>query len=170
MNPNYLITLQKKNNKFILIGYMDADYGVSLDDRRSTTRYVFFFGSGPISWGSKKQSITCKSTIKLEYCVATDDVCEAIWLHCIFTNIGIPQNQPTVLYCDNRSVLKMVRNHVFHECTKCIEIGVHFIYNHVSLHNIQLFYISTKEQTVDVFTKSLDSIKFEYIRGFQPLI
>ena len=46
--------LYKKNDKFILTRYIDADYGGSLDDRRSITRYVFFLGFGLISWGSKK--------------------------------------------------------------------------------------------------------------------
>lgn len=104
----------KKNDKFILIGYTDAKYGGSLDDKRSTTRYVFFLGSRPISWGSKEQTITSKSTIELEYRAAGDDVCEVVWLHRILTDIGIPQQHPTVLHCDDQSLLKMVRNHVFH--------------------------------------------------------
>jgi len=54
----------KKNNKFILSRYIDADYGGSLDDRRLMTGYVFFLGSRTISWDSKKQSITSKYTIE----------------------------------------------------------------------------------------------------------
>ena len=86
-----------KNDKFVLFGYTDADYGGFLDDRRSTTRYVFFLGSGPISWGSKKQSITSKSTTKFEYCAAGDAVCEAVWLCRILKNIGILHKQ--LLFC-----------------------------------------------------------------------
>jgi len=41
-------------NKFMFFGYMNADYGVSLDDRLLIVRYVFFLGSGPISWDSNK--------------------------------------------------------------------------------------------------------------------
>jgi len=40
----------KKNNKFILYGYKNVDYGGSLDDIRATIGYVFFLGSGMISW------------------------------------------------------------------------------------------------------------------------
>ena len=40
-----------------LIGYTDSDWARSIDDRKSTSGYVFHMGSGAISWASKKQPI-----------------------------------------------------------------------------------------------------------------
>ncbi|TYG65964.1 hypothetical protein ES288_D06G229300v1 [Gossypium darwinii] len=37
-----------------LIGYSDSDYGGDLDDRKSTSRYLFHIGSAAFSWSSKK--------------------------------------------------------------------------------------------------------------------
>jgi hypothetical protein len=37
-----------------LIGYSDSDWVGNLDDRRSTTGYVFNIGSRVVSWSSKK--------------------------------------------------------------------------------------------------------------------
>jgi hypothetical protein len=37
-----------------LVGFSDADYGGSLDDRISTSAYLFIFGRTPISWCSRK--------------------------------------------------------------------------------------------------------------------
>ena len=37
-----------------LIGYTDSDFAGSLDDRKSTSSYVFHLGSGVIAWASKK--------------------------------------------------------------------------------------------------------------------
>lgn len=68
---------------------MDVDYGESLDDKISMTRYVFFLGSILISWGSKKQGITFKSTIKSKYHAAGDAICEVVWLHHILRDIVI---------------------------------------------------------------------------------
>eukprot|EP00253_Pinus_taeda_P002526 PITA_02526 len=45
-----------------LIGYTDRDWAGSVDDRKSTSGYVFHMGSGAISWASKKQSIVALST------------------------------------------------------------------------------------------------------------
>lgn len=79
----------KKNDKFILTRYMKANYGGSLHDRRSIIGYVFFLIYRPILYGSNKYSIKSNSTIELEYHVAVDIVCEAIWLRRTLTNIGI---------------------------------------------------------------------------------
>jgi len=37
-----------------VLGYCDADWGGDLEDRRSTTRFVFMIGSGAICWSSKR--------------------------------------------------------------------------------------------------------------------
>ena len=37
-----------------LIGHTDSDWAGSVDDRKSTSGYVFHMGSGVISWASKK--------------------------------------------------------------------------------------------------------------------
>ena len=36
------------------VGYSDSDWAGSLDDRRSTTSYVFHFGGIAFTWSSKK--------------------------------------------------------------------------------------------------------------------
>jgi len=36
-----------------VLGYCDADCGGDLEDRRSTTRFVFMIRGGAISWSSK---------------------------------------------------------------------------------------------------------------------
>jgi hypothetical protein len=36
-----------------VLGYCDADWGGDLQDKRSTTRFVFMNGGGAISWSSK---------------------------------------------------------------------------------------------------------------------
>ena len=47
--------------------YVDADYAGDLDDRRSTTYYVFTLGGGPICWKSMIQSLVALSAIESEY-------------------------------------------------------------------------------------------------------
>lgn len=37
-----------------LIGYADSDYAGDLDDRKSTSGYIFMLGSGEVAWSSKK--------------------------------------------------------------------------------------------------------------------
>ncbi|KAH9316216.1 hypothetical protein KI387_024843, partial [Taxus chinensis] len=49
-------------------------------------------------------------------------VCEAVWLRQILEGIGLPQQKYTPVYVDNEGVLKLVRNPIFHERTKHIEV------------------------------------------------
>jgi len=59
---------------------------------------------------------------------------------------------------------------VFHARTKHIEVKHHFIRDHVRKGDINLEFIDTNHQIVDIFTKPLDREKFEYFRSDLRLI
>ncbi|XP_050896147.1 secreted RxLR effector protein 161-like [Lathyrus oleraceus] len=66
------------SNKYEIIGYSDNDWSGDLDDRKSTTGFVFFMGDTAFTWISKKQPIVTLSTCEVEYVVVTSCVCHAI--------------------------------------------------------------------------------------------
>ncbi|KAH9331089.1 hypothetical protein KI387_003197, partial [Taxus chinensis] len=82
----------------------------NVDDRKSTSGFVFFLGSGPISWGSKKQNFVSRSSTEAKYHAAGGVVCEVIWLRRILEGLGIPHDHPTILHVDNEGVMKLVQN------------------------------------------------------------
>ena len=47
----------------------------NVDDKKSTSGYIFHLGSGAISWASKKPLIMSLSTTKFEYVAATTGAC-----------------------------------------------------------------------------------------------
>jgi len=47
---------------FILLGFLEFDYGEDRDDMKSNYAYVFSIGSGAIYWASKKQPTISLST------------------------------------------------------------------------------------------------------------
>ena len=61
-------------------GFVDAHWVGYLDQRRSTSGYVFNLFGGAVSWMSKKQSVVAQSTTEAEYMAATHASKEAVWL------------------------------------------------------------------------------------------
>ena len=57
--------------------YSDADMGRDLDDRKSTSGYVFMISGGPVSWKTKKQSLVVLSTAEAEYMALATSAQEA---------------------------------------------------------------------------------------------
>ena len=53
-----------------LMAYTDSDYAGDVDDRKSTSGYVFLLNEGAVSWSSKKQSVVALSTIEAEFVAA----------------------------------------------------------------------------------------------------
>ncbi|GAA0183716.1 transmembrane signal receptor [Lithospermum erythrorhizon] len=54
-----------------LTAYTDNDYAGDIDDRRSTSGYVFLLSLGSIAWSSKKQPIVTLSTIEAEFVLSS---------------------------------------------------------------------------------------------------
>ncbi|XP_057999402.1 secreted RxLR effector protein 161-like [Hevea brasiliensis] len=65
----------KNGEKSELFGFTDSDYAGDLDDRKSTSGYVFMMGFGAVSWSSKKQSIVTFSTTEAEFIAASLCTC-----------------------------------------------------------------------------------------------
>jgi hypothetical protein len=49
-----------------LCGYTDSDWVGSIDDRKSTSGYVFSLGTGAVTWTSKKQHVVSLSSTEAE--------------------------------------------------------------------------------------------------------
>ncbi|XP_071727426.1 secreted RxLR effector protein 161-like [Rutidosis leptorrhynchoides] len=95
----------KRVNNSSLIGYNDSDWGRNLDDSKSTSGFVFFMGSGAISWQSKKQKVVALSTTKAEYISLYLARCQVVWLRRILAELTHPQLSATKILCDNRSAI-----------------------------------------------------------------
>ncbi|XP_024163997.1 uncharacterized mitochondrial protein AtMg00810-like [Rosa chinensis] len=68
----------KKGEMSELVGFTDSDYAGDLDDRRSTSGYVFMLSDGAVSWSSKKQQIVTLSSTEAEFVAAAGCACQAI--------------------------------------------------------------------------------------------
>jgi hypothetical protein len=154
----------KKKGVIELYGFSDADLGGDLDDWKSTSSYVFSCGSSCVSWCSKKQDSISLSTTEAEYKVASLAAQECVWLRRLIEDIYSSIHKPTIIYGDNQSALKLTTNSVCHARTKHIEIEHHFIREKVLMGSIEVLEVRSKDNIVDIFTKSLSKGPFEFLR------
>ena len=151
-----------------LVGYSDSDWGGDVDDRKSTSGFVFFIGETAFTWMSKKQPIVTLFTCEAEYVAATSCVCHAIWLRNLLKELNLPQEEPTKIFVDNRSAIALAKNPVFHDRSKHIDTRYHYIRECVTKMDVQLEYVKTNDQVADIFTKPLkreDFIKMRSLLG-----
>ena len=62
-----LMLTYRKSDSLEIEWYSDADFAGDIDDRKSTSGYMFTLAGGAISWKSPKQSVTASSTMYAEF-------------------------------------------------------------------------------------------------------
>jgi len=158
------------NNQLQIHGYTDADLVGNVSDRRSTSGFMFYFGSGAVSWSSKKQPTVALSSTEAEYKGATIVACEVVWLQKLLLDLGQLMDAPIIIYCDNISSILLVNNPIYHARTKHIEVQYHFIREKVPAKKIDLIHVSIENQVADIFTKALGTDKLKRFRKMLGLL
>ena len=98
---------------------LDADFAGDIDNRKSTTGFVFTLGGTAISWTSNLQKIIILSTIEAKYVAATETGKEMIWLYDFLDELGKKQEMG-ILHSDSQSAIFLAKNSAFHSKSKHI--------------------------------------------------
>ena len=133
-----------------LEGFTDCDHVGNPDNRKSASSYVFTYGGGAISWRLKLHGYTTLSTTEIEYIVASDAAKEAIWLHCMSSDFLVKNrnDHPTpTLYCHSQSAIHLIRNPVYHDKTKHIEVWYHHTWELVTDKQLDIEKVDTEVET-----------------------
>lgn len=69
-----------------------------------------------------------------------------------------------LLLCDNQSFLQLARNPIFHSRTKHVEIDFHFVREKVASKDLQLQFVSSVQQPVDLLMKPLSANRLSFWR------
>ena len=154
----------KRNGNHELIGFTDSDYAGSLEDRRSTSGYIFILSGAAVAWSSRKQPIVTLSTTEAEFVAAAGSSCQAIWMQRVLKKIGYKGSETTLIFCDNSSTIKLSKNPVMHGKSKHIDVRYHFLRELVNDGIVQLQFCGTRHQIADILTKPLKLESFRELR------
>ncbi|XP_012845859.1 PREDICTED: uncharacterized protein LOC105965858 [Erythranthe guttata] len=156
------------NPDLSLIAYFDADWGGCPDTRRSTSGYCIFLGNNLISWSSKRQVTTSRSSAEAEYRAIANAVAETTWLRNLLSELLCPLSKATIVYCDNVSAVYLSSNPIQHSRTKHVEIDIHFVRDKVALGHVRVLHVPSAYQFADIFTKGLPTQLFQQFVSSLP--
>ncbi|GKA55862.1 retrovirus-related pol polyprotein from transposon TNT 1-94 [Tanacetum coccineum] len=151
-----------KDSGFELTAFSDADHAGCIDTRKSTSGGIQFLGDKLVSWMSKKQDCTAMSSAEAEYVALSASCAQVMWMRTQLKDYGFNYNK-IPLYCDSQSAIAISCNLVQHSRTKHIHTRYHFIKEQVENGIIELYFVRTKYQLADMFTKALPEDRFQYL-------
>ena len=154
-----------RGSSLSLHGFTYADWVGSLDDRKSTSGYLVYLGSTPISWKSGKQRTVARSSTEAEYKALADGTAEILWIRALLSDLHFSSDPMTILWCDNLGATYLSVNPIFHARTKHVEVDYHFVHDRVAKKEIAVWFISSQDQLADVLTKPLPHASFTYFRS-----
>ena len=138
--------------------YVDADHANDTSNRRSHSGIIGYVQGAPVLWYSKKQATVESSTHGAEL-VATRIAVEFIEsIRYKLRMFGVPILGPTILLCDNMSV---VHNGTRPESTlkkKHNSISFHKLRESVAAGYVELHKVHTSENLADLLTKILSGV------------
>ncbi|KAI3505835.1 hypothetical protein L1887_28122 [Cichorium endivia] len=146
-------------DNFKLQAFTDSDHAGCKLDRKSTSGGCQFLGGRLVSWSSKKRNCVALSSAEAEYVAASTCCSQVLWMKTQLLDYGYRFLQVPI-YCDSKSAIAISHNPIQHSMTKHIDLRYHFIKDQIMEGNIELYFIPTDDQVADVFTKALDSTKF----------
>ncbi|GJT47140.1 retrovirus-related pol polyprotein from transposon TNT 1-94 [Tanacetum coccineum] len=140
----------------------NSDHAGCLDTCKSTSGGIQFLGGDKlVSWSSKKQECTSMSSAEAEYVSLSACCAQVLWLRTQLTDYGFHFDK-IPMYCDSNATIAVSCNLVQHSHTKHIDVRYHFIKERVEKGIVELFFVRTKYQLADLFTKALLEDRFKY--------
>ena len=138
-----------------LIGYSDADWAGDVNDRKSTSGYLFMMNGAAVSWRSQKQTCVALSTAEAEYIALAAATQEATWMRKLMNDFHESQAEPVTIYEDNQSAICIAKNPQSHHKTKHVDIKYHYVRDKVQDVTIKIQYCPTNDMIADILTKGL---------------
>lgn len=151
---NYTMTTTPGHNGN-LVGLADSDWGGDTVKRKSISGIIIMYAGGAIAYKSKYQEVIAMSTTEAEFVAACDAAKIILFFRSILQDLGIPQEEATVLYEDNTGALLMANAQQPTKRTRHMDIKHFSLLDWVERDLLILQDISTHDNASDAMTKML---------------
>ncbi|GJT11798.1 hypothetical protein Tco_0858840 [Tanacetum coccineum] len=141
---------------------IQEDFQVSKRATKIRLVVIQFSGRRLISMQCKNHTIVATSSTEAEYVAAASCCGQVLWIQNQLLDYGF-NFMNTKIFIDNQSTICIVKNPVFHQRTKHIEIRHHFIRDANEKNLIQVMKIHTDDNVANLLTKAFDGPRFEYL-------
>lgn len=136
---------EPRGQSVVTWGYVDADHARDIATRRSHTGIIIYVNSSPILWFSKKQGAIQTSTHGAEMMGTRIAVEMAEALRYKLRMFGVSVDGPTILFCDNQSVVHNANHPESTLKKKHIAISFHKIREAVAAGVVEIHKVGTVE-------------------------
>ena len=143
-----------------LTAYVDSDHVGDEDKGYSTTGIVLHFSGGPVDWRSTKQQVVATSTVEAEYVAMSKACLMVLHFRNLLESMNETQEQATVMFEDNSGAVSLSRSAKIAPRTKNIDVKFHHVRSLVADGVVDVTYIKTELERVDILTKSSADVKF----------
>lgn len=113
------------------------------------------YGGNLVTWRSKKQDGVGRSSAEAELHALPHRICELLWKN-LLMKLRVEVVALLKLYCNDKTEISISHNLVHHGKTKHKGIDSYFIKEKIEKEIMCIIYVSTREQTVNIVTNSLE--------------
>lgn len=161
--PTHGLLYTRVNNPRLAC-YTDADWAGDKEDRKSISGLFTSIAGGPVTYRSRQQKSVAGSTTEAEYVAASFGARDVVWLDRFIRELNYHFVSKPILYIDNQSALKLIKNPEFHDRSKHIDIPYHIVRERYQEGLFDLEYVPSKQQLADIFTKAFTVQAFKELR------
>jgi hypothetical protein len=147
--------------KFNVTGRSDSDHATDPETRRSTAGYSTFLEGCPVSDKCHFLNYVNLSVTESEYGAASECTQDMLFVMHLLESIGLQVDKPMTLEIDNKGAVDLSNNWSAGGRTRHIDVRHHFMRELKEDGIMQLKWISTHDNSSDLFTKNLDGPKFD---------
>lgn len=148
-----------------LVAYSDADYAKDKKDRKSNTGFLIKLHGATVAWGCRKQTGVATLTTNAEYVALSETCKEVVWIRKLLADFNERQKEPTKIYEDNQSCLKLLDHPTASNRTKYIDTKYHYARDLEKREKrVRFEYCPSEKMLADMLTKPLGGIRLKVLR------